>query len=315
MRFRILPESKPRRRALIVLLTGYMLVLMFGGCADKLILYPQTRKIQLLGVERREVPYNDSFVEVFIARSPGCRGRKPQAFMIEFCGNATQAEDIVDLVAERWNDRPVETWVLNYPGYGKSPGPAKLRHLGPSALAAFDELKKVAGDRPIFVAGNSIGTAAALHVAARRPVAGTILQNPPALRSLILRYYGWWNLWTAALPIAMQIPGDIGAPPNAKKVTAPGVFIISDADELVRPANSRLVTDAYAGPKRTIILRGKGHNDYIATTDEIRELHDAMDWLLNSSVASTNPALAPAPGKPPLDPPAPVDNDRPPGHQ
>jgi pimeloyl-ACP methyl ester carboxylesterase len=306
MRFHLLPKSRARRRVLSVAGAGYVvgiLLIMFGGCADKLILYPQTDPVRLINVQRREVPFEGAFVEVLVARSPGCRGREPQAFMIEYCGNATQAGDIVEFVAERWGDRPVETWVLNYPGYGTSPGKARLAAIAPSALAAYDELKKVAGNRPIFIAGNSIGTTAALHVAANRSCAGTILQNPPALRSLILRYYGWWNLWTAALPVAMQIPSDLDSRHNARKVNAPALFILSDSDEIVRPPNAKLVVDAYAGPKRTIILKGKGHNDYVATREEIAQLQDAMDWLLNSSPAATRPALRPSPDKQQLKPP------------
>ena len=105
-----------------------------------------------------------------------------------------------------WNDRAVEIWGMNYPGFGGSAGPARLSKMGPSAVAAFDELERHAGDRPIVVYGASIGAAAALHVAASRPadIAGLILHNPPPLREMILRRFGWWNLWLLAGPVALQ---------------------------------------------------------------------------------------------------------------
>ena len=79
----------------------------------------------------------------------------------------------------------------------------------------------------IFVTGRSLGTAAALYVAAHRPVAGLVLQNPPPLQSLILRRHGWWNLWLLAGPIAMQVPADLNSLRNAPKVTAPAVFVLA----------------------------------------------------------------------------------------
>src|SRR5205814_930955 len=78
-----------------------------------------------------------------------------------------------------------------------------------AGLAAFDALKAKADDKPIYVFGASIGSAVALHVAANRDVRGLVLHNPPPLRQIILRNYGWWNLWLLAGPVALQIPRDL----------------------------------------------------------------------------------------------------------
>jgi pimeloyl-ACP methyl ester carboxylesterase len=168
--------------------------------------------------------------------------------------------------------------MVNYPGYGGSTGPADLAAIPPAALAVYDHVAKLAGGKPIFLAGNSLGTTAALYVAASRPTAGLILQNPPALRNLILTRFGWWNLWLLAGPIALQVPKDLDSPTNAAKVTAPAVFVLADDDTLVVPANQRKTVNAYAGPKRVIRLKG-GHNDSISGDAE-RELVAGFDWLL-----------------------------------
>jgi len=78
-------------------------------------------------------------------------------------------------------------------------------------VALYDRVAPIAGSRPIFVEGASFGTAVALSVAARRPVAGVILKNPTPLRELILGAYGWWNLWLLASPVAARIPADLDA--------------------------------------------------------------------------------------------------------
>jgi pimeloyl-ACP methyl ester carboxylesterase len=178
-----------------------------------------------------------------------------------------------------WTDRAVEIWGMNYPGFGGSAGPARLSRIGPAALATFDELKRHAADRPVIAFGASIGATAALHVAAQRPVAGLILHNPPPLREMILRQFGWWNLWLLAGPIALQIPRDLDSIENAKAIHAPAVFYLAEKDEVVASRYHRLVVDAYAGEKRVISLRGAYHNDPIQGA-ALADLNDGLSWLL-----------------------------------
>jgi hypothetical protein len=105
------------------------------------------------------------------------------------------------------------------------------------------------------------------------------LQNPPAIRSLILSNFGWWNLWLLAGPIALQIPSELDSPANAARVTAPAVFALAEDDTFVVPKNQRKVVDAYAGPKRVISMAG-GHNDGIGG-DALKQLEAGLDWLID----------------------------------
>ena len=180
-----------------------------------------------------------------------------------------------------WSDRAVEIWGMNYPGFGGSTGPARLSRIGPAALVAFDELRRSADGRSIVPFGTSIGATAALHIAASRPsgIAGLILHNPPPLREMILRQFGWWNLWLLAGPIALQIPRDLDSIANARAIYAPAIFLLAESDEVVAPRFHRLVVDAYAGEKRVIALPGAHHNDPIAGT-ALADLNDALSWLL-----------------------------------
>ena len=140
-------------------------------------------------------------LELWTARSRLAQQRgRPEIYVLRFYGNADRAERWVAAEAEMWNDRAVEIWGMNYPGFGGSTGPARLKRIAPAAMTAFDALQREAGDRPIVLFGASIGSAPALHIAAHRPVAGLILHNPPALRQLILRQYGWWNLMGLGRP-------------------------------------------------------------------------------------------------------------------
>jgi uncharacterized protein len=187
-----------------------------------------------------------------------------------------------------WNDRAVEFWGMNYPGFGGSTGQARLSKIGPAALASFDELKRHAVDKPIVPFGTSIGATAALHVAAHRPVVGVILHNPPPLREMILRRFGWWNLWLLAGPVALQIPKDLDSIENAKTSHAPAVFLLAERDEVVPVRYHRLVVDAYAGEKRVISLPRAYHNDPIEGT-ALAELKDGLEWLLPKATSHRPP--------------------------
>src|SRR5205085_7577320 len=134
---------------------------------------------------------------------------EPAFFVLRFYGNADRAERWVAREAEEWNNRAVELWGVNYPGFGGSSKPATLQRMADAGMAAYDAVKAAAGNKPVILYGASIGTTVALHVAAQRDVAGLVLHNPPALRQLILRNFGWWNLWLLAGPIAAQIPNTL----------------------------------------------------------------------------------------------------------
>jgi len=267
----------------------YLAAMFFGHLPDHLILFPSRTPINARGAVRKTVPFENGQLEVWIAQSHLARSKgNADIYFLRFYGNADRAERWPVAEAEMWNDRAVEIWGVNYPGFGGSTGPARLSKIGPAALAALDELKRHAGRRPIVPFGTSIGATAALHVAACRPVAGLILQNPPPLREMILRRFGWWNLWLLAGPVALQIPKELDSISNGKRIRPPAIFVLSEKDEVVPSRYHQLVLDAYAGEKRVISLRGAHHNDPIGGTG-LADLNNAMGWLLAETSSNRAP--------------------------
>ena len=299
MGMQLFPKSRKRRIAVVLVLLVYTLLMAFGAVGDRLILYPSTDPLNVRGTSRVEVPMaGGRAVEVWKARSLGAgsgAGIEPRAFVLEFIGNASRGEYMAAASAQEWGERPVEVWAVNYPGYGGSPGPARLASIAPSALAAYDALRAVAGERPIFVGGQSLGTAAALHVAAHRPVAGTVLWSPPPLRHMILKRFGWWNLWLVAGPIAMGVPPELDSLRNARRVGAPGLFVITGQDTVVPIVYQTAVADAYRGEKRYVRLPESEHNavlEGVAAT----EYQAGLDWLWSRAVEGVN-AKTPRPAR------------------
>ena len=259
--------------------------MFFCHLPDHLILFPTRTPINPGGAVRKIIPFENGELEVWIAQSQLARSKgNADVYILRFYGNADRAERWPAAETEMWNDRAVEIWGMNYPGFGGSTGSVRLSKIGPAALAAFDELRRHAGDQPIVPFGTSIGATAALHVAASRPagIAGLMLQNPPPLREMILRRFGWWNLWLLAGPVALQIPKDLDSISNAKAINAPAIFLLAEKDESCKPGPGIVVIDAYAGEKRVISLRSAYHNDPIEGT-AVTELSNAFDWLLTKA--------------------------------
>jgi pimeloyl-ACP methyl ester carboxylesterase len=269
-----------RTRIALAIAAAYCILIFFAHLSDHLILFPTKAPIDAGGAVRKTLPFQHGELELWTAESHRAQQNgRADIYILRFYGNADRAERWVAAEPDEWNDRAVEIWGMNYPGFGGSTGPARLSRIGPAALAAFDELKRHAAERPTLLFGASLGSAAALHVAAQRPVAGLILNNPPPLRQMILRQFGWWNLWLLAGPIALQIPQDLDSISNAKTIRAPAIFLLAEKDEVVAPRYHRLVVDAYDGEKRVISLPGAFHNDPIEHAG-MAELNHALDWLL-----------------------------------
>jgi pimeloyl-ACP methyl ester carboxylesterase len=290
--------------------------MFFGHLADHLILFPTSAPIDAGGAVRKTIPFENGELEIWTAQSQQAQQNgRADFFILRFYGNADRADRWAAAEAAMWNDRAVEIWGMNYPGFGGSTGPARLSRIGPAALAAFDELQHQAMSknivesavpsgsslnpalrtvqataRPIVVFGTSIGATAALHLAASRPsgIAGLILQNPPPIREMVLRQFGWWNLWLLAGPVALQIPRDLDSIANAKAIHAPAIFVLSENDEIVAPRFHRFVVDAYAGEKRVIAVRNAYHNDPIEGI-ALADLNEALGWLLAKASSPRSP--------------------------
>jgi len=269
-----------RKTRIALAIAAYFILIFFAHLPDHLILFPTKAPIDAGGAVRKTIPFQNGELELWMALSHRAQQNgRVDTYVLRFYGNADRAEYWVAEEAEAWNDLAVEVWGMNYPGFGGSTGPARLARIGPAAVTAFDELKRHTTEQPIVLFGASLGTAAALHVAAHRPVAGLILQNPPPLRQMILRQFGWWNLWLLAGPLSLQIPRDLDSIANARSIRAPAIFLLAEKDEVVAPRYHRLVVDAYAGEKRVISLPGAHHNTPIEDAGLV-EFYNALDWLL-----------------------------------
>ena len=254
-----MPEMRVRthgRRATLLILG--LLAAALCGCANRILLRPTTNPLETPAA-RRVIRVGEADLELWTLRAQDAPEGDPKVYVLSLIGKGDRAELRAVAESELWRRQPAEIWALNYPGYGGSSGPSGLDRIPPAALAAFDEIRQAAAGRPVLVSGSSLGAAAALWIAARRPVDGVVLRNPPPLRELILGRHGWWNLWLGAWIVTLQIPDELDSLANGRKAAAPAVFILSRDDRIVPPAYQQEVVEAYAGEKTVIPVEG-GHS-------------------------------------------------------
>jgi uncharacterized protein len=253
------------------------------GCADSVLLFPTQQPLNLPGAQERFVDCGHRKIETYVSHSPEAADQNDvQAYVLEFCGNATRAEQTAAASANLWRRHAVEICAVNYPGFGKSDGPASLKLLVPSARAVYDNIASRAAGRPIFVVGFSLGSAVALDVAVHRPVAGLILESPPPIQREIMEKFGWWNLWLLAGPIAMQVPHELDSLTNGSNVHTKAIFVLTARDGVVPIRYQQMVCDRYAGQKHIYIREAADHNDHFDVEEQSR-LASEIDWLYPST--------------------------------
>jgi uncharacterized protein len=259
------PRRSRGRRALALLGTCGLLAEVaayWGACTpltSRLLLFPSRAELDLGRAQRVMLPHPEGDIETIRARSPGALAAAPRAIVLRFYGNADRADRWVELEAEGFGRTPVEIWGVNYPGFGRSPGRASLAGVARAADVALEAAER--RGLPVLAMGTSMGTTAALHLAARGRVRALFLHNPPPLRQLIRGRFGWWNLWLLAGPVAWGVPSSLDSLENARRSTAPMVLLSSEKDDTVPFEYQTAVFDAYAGPKERLVVPGARHND------------------------------------------------------
>jgi fermentation-respiration switch protein FrsA (DUF1100 family) len=146
----------------------------------------------------------------------------------------------------------------DYRGYGKSAGRPTERGLYADADAAYDYLFSL-GYRSdqIILHGESLGTAVALDLAARRPCAAVILEAP----------------FTSAKDVAQTVMPVIGpmliwgfdSRTKIGRVRGPLLVIQGDRDEVIPLRLGQALFGAAREPKSFWLVPGAGHNDIVET--------------------------------------------------
>ncbi len=168
---------------------------------------------------------------------------RPAARLLVLHGNAGSALDRA-YYREAFGRLGLEVSLLEYPGYGARPGSPSESSLVAAALDAVDALAS-AGDAPIWLLGESLGSGVASRAAALRPqvVRGLFLVTPFASLPELARHH---------YPI---LPGfllrDRFEPlRDLRSFRGPVAILLAGRDEVVTAAQGRRLFEALSGPRR-----------------------------------------------------------------
>jgi fermentation-respiration switch protein FrsA (DUF1100 family) len=163
--------------------------------------------------------------------------------------------------------------IPDYRGYGKSEGKPSEAGLYMDANAAYQWLidNGHSPDR-IVIQGESLGTAVAIDLAARKPCAGVVLEAPfnsaSQVAAGILPFLG---------PLIMRGFDSKGKIP---KIRAPLLFMHGDRDEVIAYKLGRDLYAAAPEPKSFWTVEGAGHNNLLEVAGERYREHLAAFYAL-----------------------------------
>jgi len=234
----------------VIVIGGYYAALFF---AQRRILFPAPTSVGITPLRDArpiQIATPAGAVEaLYLPPKPPAAARAP--LLIFTHGNAELATGWVGAF-----DEP-RSWgfgvlLLEYPGYGGAAGSPSEKSITAAVLAAYDwAARDPRFDSTRIVAlGRSIGTGAAAHLAAGRPVAAVILQSP----------------FTSVRAFArtMLAPGFLVRDPfdnvaNLRRYHGPLLVLHGDHDEVIPTAQGRALAAGVPGSEFS--LMACGHND------------------------------------------------------
>lgn len=162
---------------------------------------------------------------------------------------------------------------FDYRGYGESGGVATERGLYRDVAAAYRYLTESRGVAPgrIIVFGHSLGSAVAIDLASRAPVAGLIVEG--ALTSAVHRGQELYPF----IPVRWIARSRFNSIDKMPAITAPKLFLHARRDEVIPLAHGRRLFEAASEPKTFVELDG-GHGDAF-DTDSARYFASIADFL------------------------------------
>lgn len=183
----------------------------------------------------------------------------PAASVIYFHGNGGNVS-YCDWVGASLAERGFDVLLFDYRGYGRSEGEmAGERGLYADADAAYDFLTKERGVPAgrVVLYGQSLGTAAAVDVAARRQCGALVVESGLSSASDMAGVIFPWlpRLVRGLTKNKLDSVGKIA------RAGCPVLVAHGDRDQIIPVEQGRRLFDAAPEPKRLEIIGGAGHND------------------------------------------------------
>ncbi len=179
-----------------------------------------------------------------------------------FHGNGEIAEDYDD-VSPLYTQLGITLLVMDYRGYGTSGGTPTASHLLSDAVAVFEAMRRLLNENGLaparlYVMGRSLGSAAAIEIAARADerLAGLIIES------------GFANTLALLARLGLQVRGadeerdGFGNASKMSRIALPVLIIHGQDDVLIPASDAHELHRRCASPdKQLVLIPRAGHND------------------------------------------------------
>jgi fermentation-respiration switch protein FrsA (DUF1100 family) len=237
----------------VVVAGGYAIMAMVGaGCANRLLFpRPPSSYADSSDLIRLSTSNGDTIVAVHLT-SPGARRT-----VIYSHGNGEDL-GLARFMYERIHQAGFNVFAYEYPGYGLSDGRATEASTCAAIDAAYDYLTRDQGLTPdsIVLYGRSVGSGPSVDLAARKPVAGLVLEGAfvSAFRIVTRVPLLWWDKFE-----------------NLKKiphVNCPILIMHGRRDMIVGFWHGNKLAQAVTDQVQTFWVDEAGHNDLVIVAGE-----------------------------------------------
>jgi hypothetical protein len=172
-------------------------------------------------------------------------------------GNAGNVSDRYEWLEMLHQRVPINLFIFDYRGYGRSAGKPTEDGCYRDAVAAFKWLDAQKPELPIVVHGHSLGSAVAVDLAHRLPeqVAGLILESAFTNAADMAR------LMFGPIPLHWLTSMKWASDEKLASLAIPKLFIHGEHDSIIPLRLGQKLFAAAAAPKELVILPDADHND------------------------------------------------------
>ena len=245
----------------LTILVAYLLVLaLVRTFESRLIFFPNYPDRLDGDWQPRALPVQD----VWLTASDGVKlhawwipHEKAKFTFLAFHGNASNIANRAPIY-EFLRSTPANVFALEYRGYGHSEGKPSEAGVYRDAEGAYEYLVNTKNIDPKVIVsfGQSLGTTVATHVAARRQVAGVVLEAPFPSAARVARKVFWF------LPgVSFLVHGQFDTQAWLRGIHAPLLIVHCDQDPVIPFQFGQEVYDAALPPKTFLQINGYCHEE------------------------------------------------------
>ena len=179
--------------------------------------------------------------------------KKKAPLVLYFGGNGEEVSSF--MMYEAWF-KGYSVLLVNYRGYGLSEGAPTEEDLFSDALLIYDTAtaREDVDSGNVILFGRSLGSAVAVFVASKRPVAGVILVSPfDRLASVAKDAYPY-------LPVSLLLRHPFDSASRAPDIKTPLLALAAELDETVRLDHTINLVELWGGDKQFHLVHKRDHN-------------------------------------------------------